>query len=117
MFVRKLSAAAAFIAPRLAIAAMALQLLLSFAHIHPLPSHGAAISENRPSAPIDSKDLADHDCAICANIAAFAATALPPPLYIRLPILAVRRILLPQQRTAPKPSFFRLFRSRAPPNS
>lgn len=99
---------------RFGLLALALQLVLSFAHIHPLPASVTTLS-----APVGSSGpdlpLADGDCAICASMAAFAALDLPqqagflPPATMAetiAPTLAVE-----EHRAAP----IRHFSSRAPP--
>ena len=100
---------------RLGLLALALQLVLSFAHIHPLPAQITALSAPAgvPSGP--DLPLADGDCAICASIAAFAALDLPQQAGFLPPVTAAE-IVTPahavgEHRAAP----LRHFSSRAPP--
>ena len=69
---------------RLSLLALALQLILSFAHVHPLPSPETAVSapagNGRPDLP-----LAADNCAICASIAAFATLDMPRSQGLRIP--------------------------------
>ncbi len=99
---------------RLGLLALALQLVLSFAHIHPLPSPLSAVSapagKHVPDLP-----LAGDDCAICANIAAFAALDMPRQADLPPPA-SLAEIVVPVsaaggRRSAP----IRHFSSRAPP--
>jgi hypothetical protein len=99
---------------RLGLLALALQLVLSFAHIHPLP-----LSEATLSAPAGgtTPDLAltDGACAICASIAAFHALDLPLHAEFAPPVAAAEIVALAvpaSQSRAPPP---RRFSSRAPP--
>lgn len=82
---------------RLALLALALQLLLSFGHIHPedfafsSPSKVAMLSatalDGGPSS--DRDERAGHDyCAICATISLASTLLLPEP--VSLPILVAR---------------------------
>ena len=99
---------------RFSLLALALQLVLSFAHIHPLPTPLTAISA--PSGiPGPDLPLADGDCAICASIAAFAALDLPQQAAF-VPPATSAEIVAPaaaerEHRAAP----LRHFSSRAPP--
>lgn len=99
---------------RFGLLALALQLVLSFAHIHPLPTQVASVSAPA-GIPGPDLPLADGDCAICASIAAFAALDLPHQAYFVPPATAAE-ILAPasverEHRAAP----IRHFSSRAPP--
>jgi hypothetical protein len=99
---------------RLGLLALALQLVLSFAHIHPLPSPANAVSAPAGNTAPDLPAAAD-DCAICASIAAFAALDLPRQSVLIMPGAAAT-ILAPQSATteyrAPPILYFS---SRAPP--
>lgn len=99
---------------RFGLLALALQLVLSFGHIHPLPSPVATISAPAGTSGQDLP-LADGDCAICASIAAFAVLDLPRQAEF-VPPASVAEIVAPvsaerEHRTAP----IRHFSSRAPP--
>jgi len=98
----------------LALSAIALQLVLSFAHIHPLPTQQVVFSVPSQSGGPDVP-LAGDDCAICANIAAFASLDLPQQGFFLL--LATRaEILAPiTGATDFRPIAVRHFSSRAPP--
>jgi hypothetical protein len=102
---------------RLALFAMALQLVLSFAHIHlapPAPGLGNQAT-GQSSQSNDEAPKAADECLICANIAAFAATDLPPPVISLQPIGHGEIIALTPTLALLAPESFRLFRSRAPP--
>jgi len=98
---------------RLAIMAIALQLVLSFGHIHPLPYAGTVASTPGDSAP--DMPAAGDDCAICANIAAFAALDLPGRTFIPLP--TAKAVVLASDSVARAVDLtpIRHFSSRAPP--
>lgn len=101
---------------RLALLAIALQLVLSFAHIHPLP-----ISQPSFSAPAQSggSDVpaAGDDCAICANIAAFASLDLPKQAVFQ-PSATRIETLAPVAAAADfRPVTSRPFSARAPPSA
>jgi len=100
---------------RFGLLALALQLVLSFGHIHPLPSRVTEISA--PAGNIGGPDLAlaDGACAICASIAAFASLDVPQQAEF-VPPVSVAEIISPvtmdgEHRAAP----IRYFSSRAPP--
>ena len=61
---------------RLGLLALALQLVLSFAHIHPLPGAVGVVSAPAGNTSPDPPSTGD-DCAICASIAAFATLDMP----------------------------------------
>jgi len=94
--------------------AIALQLVLSFAHIHPLPTPQATISAPAQNGGPDLP-LAGDDCAICASIAAFASLDLPKLAEFPAPAARVD-ILAPAAAAADfRPVAFSHFSSRAPP--
>jgi hypothetical protein len=100
---------------RLAFLAIALQLVLSFGHIHPLPTQQAVFAVPPPSGGPDLP-LAGDDCAICANITAFASLDLPQQAYF-LPPATRAEILAPiAVATDFRPIAVRHFASRAPPS-
>jgi hypothetical protein len=99
---------------RLGLLALALQLVLSFAHIHPLPSQIAAISAPAGNSAPDLPAAGD-DCAICASIATFATLDVPK-LAALIPCGSAVEILAPvsaagEHRAPP----LLYFSSRAPP--
>jgi hypothetical protein len=103
----------------LAMVALTVHLVLSFAHIHPLAgatpdvaSH--ATHHSAPTAPL--APTADDSCAICANITAFSSVALPAPVFLGRAaprIITVRAALSPRLALPPA---FQNFQSRAPPS-
>jgi len=112
---------------RLALCALALQLYLSFGHIHPEElglSASAQASSAAPSAGSNHNPGAPHDddddqgiCSICAAVSLTAHSLMPAPVTLALPIetewtwsrhLSSPRIVL---RTAAN------FRARAPPHA
>jgi len=100
---------------RFGLLALALQLVLSFGHIHPLPGQVTAIAAPAGSTSPDLPATGD-DCAICANIAAFASLDLPQQAGF-VPPTSVAEILAPvsavsEYRAAP----ILHFSSRAPPS-
>ncbi len=99
---------------RFGLLALALQLVLSFAHIHPLPAPVTAISAPAGGTGPDLP-LADGDCAICASMAAFAALDLPQQAGFLPPVTMAETIspalAAEEHRAAPT----RHFSSRAPP--
>ncbi|HMA51261.1 MAG TPA: hypothetical protein VKP60_15995 [Magnetospirillaceae bacterium] len=99
---------------RLGLLALALQLVLSFAHIHPLPGSVTALSAPAGSTSPDLPATGD-DCAICASIANFAALDLPRQAAVIPPGSAVE-ILAPVSATGEHraPPILH-FSSRAPP--
>jgi hypothetical protein len=95
--------------------ALVAQLVLSFGHVHPLPSEVTAIAAPAGSTSPDLPATGD-DCAICANIAAFASLHLPQQADL-VPPTSVAEILAPvsavsEHRAAP----LLHFSSRAPPS-
>lgn len=98
----------------MALLAIALQLVLSFAHIHPLPTEQATISAPAQGNGSDLP-MAGDDCAICANIAAFASLDLPKQAEFQPPATRAE-ILAPIAVAADfRAPAIRHFSSRAPP--
>jgi hypothetical protein len=114
---------------RLALFAVLLQFALSFAHIHPsdIFPYGQPVAQGlgvdrivapQPgSSPIkhDTTGPSDQACAICANMALAASTALPNPVVLPPPPALPSRT---HDRAAPIPPVaaeFLLFQTRAPP--
>jgi hypothetical protein len=98
----------------MALAAILLQLALSFAHIHapaPLPQLAVADRDagSHPSPP------AAGDCAICATIAAFAGLALPALVRLVRRDGWIVRLLPAATGWVVAAAPYRLFRTRAPP--
>ncbi len=102
---------------RLGLLALVLQLVLSFGHVHPLPSAVATTSSAPAGGGGPDLPLAGDDCALCASIAAFAAADLPRQFDL-IPPTSVAQILAPasaagEHRAAP----ILHFSSRAPPSA
>jgi|ERR1700674_2264752 len=114
---------------QLALFALALQIALSFGHIHPeelaVPSTDRGSADavaNSPleglgslPAPNDYDGLADDHCAICATIALVGSLVLPEAPAVLLP--SVKRPALAPQRVAVLAPDHRRpqFQARAPP--
>jgi hypothetical protein len=99
---------------RLGLLALALQLVLSFAHIHPLPLRETSLSAPAGSSAPDLP-MADGACAICASIAAFATLDLPLRAEFVPPGTAVKMVALVVPAGQPRAPPTRHFSSRAPP--
>jgi hypothetical protein len=105
-----------------ALFALAVQITLSFGHIHvaPLapnaatspkwqaPDHGPPFNGDRPS---DAQDY----CAICATIGLVAGTALPEPSRLTLPVANFYAWPRELAATPPSRQAHNHFRARAPP--
>lgn len=109
-------------AGRLALVALALQLVLAFGHHHALPlSPSVAVAAAQAGALPSGTDLPgqpddqDH-CAICAVIHLAGTLTLPPPVALPVPApMPVAWIVSPAtQHTA---LATRAFRARAPPSA
>ncbi len=101
---------------RLGLLALALQLVLSFGHIHPLPVSVTALAAPAGNTAPDLPATGD-DCAICASIATFAALDLPGQVYF-VPPRSAAEIVVPvsaagEHRAPP----ILHFSSRAPPTA
>jgi hypothetical protein len=107
----------------LALAAVLLQLLLSFAHVHPPPLSPTANGgqpgwtdhqsrSGQPDSPLEAED-----CAICASIAAFATLDLPASVVATIALQWLVCVLpaLPAWRAETSP--YRFFHTRAPPSA
>lgn len=116
----------------LALASLALQLVLSFGHVHASDIFGplgrlivqgharTILTADHRQGPSGSQDPADDDavegaCAICASMALAASLVLPDPVRLPLPSGAAEQAELPGDRLVLRPVLFRLFQSRAPP--
>lgn len=99
---------------RLGLLALALQLVLSFAHIHPLPLHETALSAPAGSTAPDLPQ-ADGACTICASIAAFATLDLPQQADFVPPATAAEMVAPAVPAGEPHAPPTRHFSSRAPP--
>lgn len=107
---------AGFFAARLALLALAVQLVLSFAHMHLLPPQ-MLVQQAVALSASDNGTAVPEDCAICATIAAFAAADLPPPIAVLRPAGQGEPMLPWVVRAGIPPESFRHFNSRAPPNA
>jgi Protein of unknown function (DUF2946) len=112
----------------LALFALALQIVLSFGHMHPEdffpPGSGGAGRDlaqtltRGPSAPSPQSPAGDSDhdgCAICINMAMVGASALPPPVSIAPPVAVAHVMFAPVASAAAAGALYPNFRSRAPP--
>jgi hypothetical protein len=112
----------------LALAALALQLALSFGHVHrddlglpPLPAADQTLiafdTVASPAGPADQghQPASDDYCAICASMAliATATPALPPVLIVPTPIRHVWQAQTPSSAVAAR--FAPSFQARGPP--
>jgi hypothetical protein len=112
----------------LALAALALQLALSFGHMHrddlglpPLPAADqtliALCTTPSPAGPADQDHQPGSDdyCAICASMVlmATATPSLPPVLIVPTPIRHVWQALTPSSEVAAR--FALSFQARGPP--
>lgn len=105
---------------RLALLAIALQLVLTFGHVHPLPLPAAAAYQidTRQDAPLGSDDGLGGDCAICVSIAAFSTLNIPNAEILRLPTLVPAGTLKPRTAVVSVAlTTFPPFNSRAPPSA
>lgn len=107
-------------AGRLALFALAFQLVLSFGHHHALPfSPVAALAAAQTVALPSGTDLpgqpddADH-CAICAVIHLAGTLTLPPPVVLPVPA-PLPVVWVPTPTTQHVALLARAFRARAPP--
>jgi hypothetical protein len=112
----------------LGLAALALQLALSFGHIHrddlglpPLPVAGQTFvaSGTGPAGPADQDHhpASDDYCAICASMAliATATPSLPPVLIVPTPIPHAWRVQVASTEVAAR--FAPSFQARGPPGA
>jgi hypothetical protein len=105
----------------LALFALALQLVLSFGHIHaedfaPTSIQTAADSGHHAGTPADPDHDGDHhDCPICATMAMLASLVVPLPPVVPLP---AHETFIVAAETEKQPIFGpppRQFQARAPP--
>jgi hypothetical protein len=107
----------------LALAALALQLAVSFGHMHPEDfvhgRPGTVIATQGGSGAGEPGDN-DHehlDCAICATMDIAGTLLLPVPPVIALPAEIVVARLGPGERSAPQRARALAFNARAPPRA
>ena len=111
---------------RLALAALALQFVLSFGHMHPddlglpaLPAGATQIVSGAVSAPVnqDHHPASDDYCAICASmvLVATAMPSLPPVIFVPTPVQHVWLVQAASRGVAVK--FAPSFQARAPPSA
>ncbi len=105
---------------RLALIALALQLMLTFGHVHaPSAALASAVqtAQSNGTAPPDSKHngLVDLDCPTCAliQLSAISAPSVAPalPLPVAISFLTLQPLVELAAATAPQASF----QARAPP--
>lgn len=116
----------------LALAGLALQLVLSFGHVHAEDIFGplgrpmvqgqgpTILSADRRQDPAGSQNpagdaAAEGACAVCAAMALAGSLVLPDPVKLPLPSGAAEQAAPPGDRLMLRPAPFRLFQSRAPP--
>ncbi|MBV8466050.1 MAG: hypothetical protein JO218_08900 [Burkholderiales bacterium] len=100
---------------RFGLLALALQLVLSFGHIHPLPSQITTIAAPAGNTGGPDLPMADGACAICASIAAFASLDLTVQADIAPPATVAEMISPVTAAGAHHAAPIRYFSSRAPP--
>jgi hypothetical protein len=109
---------------RLALFALAVQLVLSFGHVHvgkiaPASSHGAitvAQSPDRDGGPSPKPhNGVDDFCAICATVSLLASSVLPTASSPLPPAVAEHRWLIDFASARISSDSFVLFQARAPP--
>jgi|SRR6516164_10137737 hypothetical protein len=109
---------------RLALFALAIQIVLSFGHVHldgiaaANPAAAGVVDPGNalPVAPVDKSDGAlGHYCPVCAliHLAASALPALPPALSLPARFAPVELQPTNELASAPSPHYF--FQARAPP--
>jgi hypothetical protein len=105
----------------LALFALALQLALSFGHIHaedfaPAAVQVAANPGHDSETPADSDHgLGHHDCGICATMAILASLVVPLPPSVVLPTHSTFVVVAETERQHVFGFVPRQFRARAPP--
>jgi hypothetical protein len=104
----------------LALAALALQLALSFGHIHAEDFAPASVQASSQAAhgsgtPADPDGDDHHGCAICATIALLGTLVVPAPPVVALPPDRALIVAAEIQRQIPLAAPPRLFQARAPP--
>jgi hypothetical protein len=109
---------------RLALFALAVQLVLSFGHVHagkiaPASLHGAmtmAQAPDRDGAPSPKPHTgADDFCAICATVSLLASSVLPTASSVLPPVAAEHRWRTEFANARISSNSFVLFQARAPP--
>ena len=101
---------------RMAMLAIALQLVLSFGHVHPLHAQVPAVSgPSQPAQPVPGEQDQTADCAICATIAAFASLDLPGDVAVIVPLRVAETASVAIVERAVDSASFAPFNSRAPP--
>ena len=113
---------------RLALVALALQIVLSFGHVHlenfdgaraahfaGVDGHHAALTQASRQAPVQNPGDADDYCAICASIflASTSFASQPPPLPVPAGFQRIAHSLAAMFGTTEPRRF--AFQSRAPP--
>jgi hypothetical protein len=105
-----------------ALFALALQIVLAFGHMHPLPTASAPVAVAALGGPLqssggDPSDAAQDICAICVTIHLASTVGLPPPPALPVPDATFHVVessgsnfVLP--RLPPHP-----FQTRAPPTA
>ena len=107
----------------LALAALSIQLILSFGHIHPEDLRPAAsiqqvldADHDGGTSETDHHGLGHHDCDICATVTLLATLIVPsPPALEVLSTQSVERLVFVDTRRQ-SVNFKRPFEARAPPH-
>jgi hypothetical protein len=106
---------------RLALLAVALHVVLSFAHFHPTQTISVltAVTSTEQSAPqpVPLAPAIADDCAICANIAAFNSLTITPTTLVTLAALWVALLSPLPALWAEQSTHYHLFQTRAPPSA
>jgi hypothetical protein len=111
----------------LALVALALQLGLSFGHIHAeAPDHAPGLAAATPADPQETDQASHHDhgdtadrdycpcCAILSLLAGAQTGAMSPPA---MPVWQTAEVLVPAAGTTRPASIRAAFRARAPPSA
>ena len=106
-----------------ALAALALQLVLSFGHLHvqnvrsagAVATHGAVVAATTQQTPAQTPGDDDDYCAICAStyLVATSVAAQPPALLVPVGFSHIEHAIVADRAIAPPRHV--AFRSRAPP--
>ena len=111
------------IGTRLALFALALQLILSFGHVHSEdfgfvgPAHAVTVSAPSTGAPAGDLDEAPgHDyCALCATLALASTLTLPAPPALPMPVIEAPRWDIVASAEQIDFDLHAAFQARAPP--
>jgi hypothetical protein len=106
---------------RLALIALAIQLILSFGHVHDHFAHHTALAphagQGKVSAPSPAQDDDEQHCSICWTMALSGALVLSAPIAVAPPFVAVASTQPPMVLGQLGESGTVHFQARAPPVS